>query len=74
MSDISKLKTKLVDYLLDQLEHPGEDGVPGNVLTTASKMVKDFSHEIEPDNSGAMAIKDAKLAAFLAKRPAAGAA
>lgn len=72
MSDIAKLKEKLVDHLIEQLEHPGEDGVPGNVLSTAAKMVKDFAHEIEPDDSGAMAIKDAKLAAFLQKRPAAG--
>lgn len=67
MADIKSLKDKLVDHLIEQLENPSDDGVPGNVLTTASKVVKDFAHEIT-DDDGDAAIKDRKLAAFLGKK------
>lgn len=67
MADIKTLKTALVDHLVQQIETPGEGGVPGNVLSTAAKIVKDFAHEID-DNEGELAMKDKKLAAFLNRK------
>jgi hypothetical protein len=66
MSDIKTLKSKLVDHLVDQLEHPPEGGVPNGVLTTASAMVKNFAHEID-DGEGELSIKDDKLRKFLSQ-------
>lgn len=73
MTDIKSLKTKLVEHLIDQLEHPPEDGVPTAVLSTAAKVVKDFAHEIIPDDDG-MIVRDQKLAAFLNRQGVRGSA
>jgi hypothetical protein len=73
MADVKTLKEKLVDHLIDQLENPGEDGVPGFVLSTAAKVVKDFQHETE-DKDAELAIKDKKLAAFLGRKGVQGTA
>lgn len=72
MADIKTLKDKLVDHLITELENPGKGGVPGNVLSTAAKIVKDFQHEIV-DDDGQAAVKDKKLAAFLGRKGLAGA-
>lgn len=67
MGKIANLKEALVGHLTREITSLSEDGVPGNVLTTAAKVVKDFAHEIKnPD--GALAVKDAKLASFLSRR------
>lgn len=67
MADVKNLKEVLVDHLISELQNPGDEGVPGNVLSTAAKVVKDFMHEIE-DKEGDMAVRDQKLAAFLNKK------
>ena len=73
MTEIKTLKDKLVYHLIHEIDNPGEDGVPGNVLSTAAKIVKDFQHEIV-DDDGSMAIKDQKLAAFLNRKGVQGTA
>lgn len=66
MSDVTNLKDKLICHLISELENPGEGGVPGNVLSTAAKIVKDFQHEIDNGEDEAEAsIRDQKLAKFL---------
>lgn len=65
MSEITDLKAKLIDKLIAGLEVEEGEIPDKTVLTTAARVVKDFQHEVEPDNTGQDAVRNQKLQSFL---------
>lgn len=70
LNDITRLKQKLVSYLVSQIENPQDGMVDKTALSTAAKLVKDFMHEIDENGDTQAAMQNSKLQSYFQKKTA----